>query len=54
VLREWLTLRRHELPEIGRLGRDYVEKWHDPLKIAARMKEEYGEIMSSKSKSGRH
>jgi hypothetical protein len=54
VLREWLTLRRHELPEIGRLGRAYVEKWHDPLKIAARMKEEYGEIMSSKSKSGRH
>lgn len=53
VLRECLTIRRHELTEIGHLGRDYVEKWHDPLKIAAKMKEEYVEIMSLKSKRTR-
>ncbi len=48
VLKEWLTFRRHELPEIGRRGRAYVERWHDPLKIAAKLKAEYEAIMASK------
>jgi glycosyltransferase involved in cell wall biosynthesis len=32
-------LLRHEelLPDIGRLSREYVEAWHDPLEIARRM-----------------
>jgi glycosyltransferase involved in cell wall biosynthesis len=47
VLREWLTERRDELPEVGRRGRAYVERWHDPLQIAARMKGVYEEIASS-------
>ena len=47
VLREWLTERRDELPEVGRRGRAYVERWHDPLQIAARMKGVYEEITSS-------
>ena len=47
VLREWLTERRDELPEIGRQGRAYVERWHDPLLIAAQMKRVYEEIASS-------
>jgi hypothetical protein len=47
VLREWLTNRRDELPEVGRRGRAYVERWHDPLKIAARLKAVYEEIASS-------
>ena len=41
VLREWLTERRAELPEAGRRGRAYVERWHDPRRIAARLKEAY-------------
>lgn len=41
VLRAWLVTRRHELPEVGRRGRAFVERWHDPLAIAARMKRDY-------------
>jgi glycosyltransferase involved in cell wall biosynthesis len=47
VLRDWLTARRDELPEVGRRGRAYVERWHDPLKIAAELKGVYEEIASS-------
>ena len=47
VLREWLTERRDELPEVGRRGRAYIERWHDPLKIAAELKGVYEEIASS-------
>lgn len=46
VLKEWLTERRHELTEIGQRSRTYVEKWHDPLKIAARLKADYESILS--------
>jgi len=46
VLREWMTKRRHELPELGRRSRAYVEKWHDPLKVAAKLKHEYEAIMA--------
>ena len=41
VLRTWLTERRDQLPEVGRASRAYVERWHDPLKIAARTKADY-------------
>ena len=41
VLRTWLTERREQLPEVGRASRAYVERWHDPLKIAARTKADY-------------
>lgn len=50
VLREWLSYRRQELVEVGRRSRAYVEKWHDPLQIAARMKGEYEAIMASKGR----
>jgi glycosyltransferase involved in cell wall biosynthesis len=53
VLKEWLTVRKDELSERGRLSRAYVERWHDPLAIAARLKSEYQAIMSSKLKKGR-
>lgn len=46
VLKEWMTKRRNELPELGRRSRAYVEKWHDPLKIAAKLKHEYEAIMA--------
>ena len=35
VLRELLTTRRHELPELGHRSRAYVERWHDPRTVAA-------------------
>ncbi len=41
VLRTWLTDRRDELPEVGRASRAFVERWHDPLKVAARTKADY-------------
>ncbi len=53
VLKEWLTVRRHELEGIGRLSRTYVEKWHDPLKIAARLKSEYEAIVDSRRRRSR-
>ena len=41
VLKECLTSRCHQLPEIGALSRTYVERWHDPLRVAASLKEAY-------------
>lgn len=48
VLKQWLTVRKSELSHVGRRGRLYVGKWHDPLKIAARLKSEYEAVMASK------
>lgn len=50
VLRESLTSRRRELPEIERLSRSYVEKWHDPLKVARQTKALYECLMSKHSR----
>ena len=41
VLKECLTFHRHKLVELGALSRTYVERWHDPLRIAASLKEAY-------------
>ena len=41
VLREWLTSRRAELPEVGARGRAYAERWHDPRAVAASLKGDY-------------
>jgi len=41
VLKEWLTTRKNELPRLGKRSRAYVEKWHDPLKIAVSLKNDY-------------
>jgi glycosyltransferase involved in cell wall biosynthesis len=54
VLREWLIQRRNELRELGGRSRAYVEKWHDPKRIASRMKAEYEGIMASKSRKVNH
>jgi hypothetical protein len=48
VLKEWLTVRRDELRKVGQQGRVYVEQWHDPLKIAAKLQREYEAILASK------
>jgi hypothetical protein len=41
VLRELLTTRRGELPELGRRSRVFVERWHDPLRIAEEIVADY-------------
>jgi len=50
VLKEWLTKRRSELGQVGQQSRAYVEKWHDPLKIAARLKNDYEAILEAKGR----
>ena len=41
VLRQWLTIRKGELRDRGLAGRRFVERWHDPLKIAGKLKTDY-------------
>ena len=48
VLKTWLTVRRDELRQAGHQGRMYVEQWHDPLQIAAKLQREYEAILASK------
>lgn len=48
VLKTWLTDRRHELREVGDKGRAYVERWHDPVKIAAKLIADYEIIVANK------
>ncbi len=51
VLRRWLTTDRDRLPELGARGRTYVERWHDPLKIAERLKRTYEQILGRSPRS---
>jgi glycosyltransferase involved in cell wall biosynthesis len=51
VLKELLTSRRGELAELGRRGRAYVERWHDPLGIAKRIVADY-EIALGRRRGG--
>lgn len=44
----WLTVRLPDLRKLGWRSRSYVERWHDPLKIAAYLKKEYEAIMRIK------
>lgn len=48
VLKFWITAGRSELSQRGAQGRQYVEKWHDPLRIAQFMKTEYEAILQEK------
>jgi len=41
TLQEWLVERRDELPSLGLKSRAFVEKWHDPLKIAGQLRNDY-------------
>ncbi len=53
VMKEWLTVRKYELREVGGRGRTYVEKWHDPIKVASKLKGEYETILE-KERRNRH
>lgn len=48
VLKEMLTDRKHELQSIGVRSRAYVEKWHDPIKIAAEITQDYQRVYAEK------
>ena len=44
VLKDLLIKNKKQLPEIGRRSRAFVEKWHNPLTIAANLKRDYESI----------
>ena len=46
VLRDLLTTRRSELSAIGLRSRAYVERWHDPLRIAADVRTVYEDAVA--------
>lgn len=50
VLRELLTVRRHELGTLGMQSRRYVETWHDPIRVASMLKATYEGIIQSMHK----
>ena len=41
VIKTIINMPRHELISKGRKSRAFVEKWHDPMKIALEMKKDY-------------
>ena len=53
ALKEWLTVRRHALPERGRAARAYVERWHDARTIARRLIGDYEAILREREAGGR-
>ncbi len=53
VLKEWLTVRRQELVPRGLLSRRFVEKWHDPRRIAATVSQDYLSISSHRVRPAR-
>ena len=50
VLSDWLTNRRGDWAEQGKLSRRFVKKWHDPLKIAGELKKDYERAFAEKKK----
>jgi hypothetical protein len=52
VLRDLATTRRHELPDIGRAGRAFVERWHDPAAVAAGLRDDYSRATLLHRKDG--
>jgi glycosyltransferase involved in cell wall biosynthesis len=50
VLKELLTKRRAELPELGARGRAYVMRWHDPRRIAQEVVRDYDSALAARSR----
>jgi hypothetical protein len=48
VLKEWLTVRRHELVMQGVRSRAFIEKWHDPRTVAAMVIQDYQSIQAAR------
>ena len=47
VLKDWLTARRRELPDVGLRSRKFVETWHNPVEIARQLAEDYCRLRRS-------
>jgi glycosyltransferase involved in cell wall biosynthesis len=47
VLKDWLTAGPDRLREAGERSRAYVERWHDPLRIAARLRADYEAVLAA-------
>lgn len=50
VLRTWLTERRAELQAMGARSRQFAVEYHNPVRIAATLREEYLKIMAGKAR----
>jgi glycosyltransferase involved in cell wall biosynthesis len=48
TLLDVLSMSRERLAAIGAAGRHFVERWHDPLKIAALLREDYQTVLDEK------
>jgi hypothetical protein len=48
VLRSVLRTPRKSLVDLGRRSRAFVERWHDPMQIAALIKSDYELAIASK------
>lgn len=46
VLRQALSMPRQDLFDLAHRSRTFVEKWHDPLKIAAEIKADYDQALT--------
>ena len=51
VLRTWLVERRHELPELGLRGRAFVERWHDPRRVASGIVDDYRAALARRGRA---
>jgi len=49
VLRTWLVERRHELPQVGRRGVEFVRNWHDPRRVASAIADDYRAALDGRS-----
>jgi hypothetical protein len=49
-LKKLIVKPRSELIQLGNKARLYVEKWHDPVKIASRLKKDYETAISNRLK----
>src|SRR5262249_45058988 len=46
VLKDWLTAPRSELIRLGQRGRQFMERWHNPLSIANDLKQRYEAVLA--------
>ncbi len=46
-LRQVLTMPRHDLLALAKKSREYVEKWHNPMKIASKLMDDYDSFQES-------
>ncbi|MEP7054539.1 MAG: glycosyltransferase family 1 protein [Actinomycetota bacterium] len=50
VLRRFLAMNSDERRRLGERSRQFVERWHDPLRIAGGLKSDYAAAMTSKAR----